>query len=275
MWLAARLECPCGPFGAASRFMIRDFLRICPSPAPVVRSTAVATQAAQTIQQWIEQGLYPAGAMLPSQRELAEQLEVSRTSLREALSTLQGLGLVVSHPGKGMYVAEGGAVSPGGSPAARTWRFADSHSLNDVYQLRFALENFAARLAALVVEPDDLEWLRANLVGLSAAIEAGDLVQAAQLDFEFHTRIVAISGNRAIADVLHNSAEVMKESQRLPFYQRAARRATCDEHAAIIEALASGEPARAQDAMARHIVQAAQRAGVHFPTGLDILPRAY
>ena len=126
---------------------------------------------------------------------------------------------------------------------------------------------FAAGLAALVLAAEDLDFLRANLTALSAAIEAGDLVQAARLDFEFHTRIVVISGNRAIADVLHNSAEVMQESQRLPFYQRAARRATCDEHAAIIEALASGEPARAQDAMARHIVQAAQRAGVHFPTG--------
>lgn len=238
----------------------------------MVRSTAVATQTAQTIQQWIEQGLYPAGALLPSQRELAERLEVSRTSLREALSTLQGLGLVVSQPGKGMYVAEGGPSAAGNPPAARAWRFADSHSINDVYQLRFALERFAARLAALVVEPDDLDFLRANLGSLAAAIEAGDLVQAAQLDFEFHTRIVAISGNRAIADVLHNSAEVMQESQRLPFYQRAARRATCDEHAAIIEALASGEPARAQEAMARHIVQAAQRAGVHFPTGLDGAP---
>ena len=230
----------------------------------MVQSTAVATQAAQTIQQWIAQGLYPAGAMLPSQRELAEQLAVSRTSLREALSTLQGVGLVVSRPGKGMYVVD--APAGPATPAPGGWRFAATHSLTDVYQLRFALETFAAGMAALVVQPDELQALRENLAALRACVDAEDLTQAGQLDYEFHTQIVAISGNRAIAEVLHNSGEVMQESQRLPFYKRGARHATCDEHEAIIAALASGRSAQAEQAMARHIVQAAQRAGVHFPT---------
>ncbi len=61
----------------------------------------------------------------------------------------------------------------------------------------------------------------------------------------------------------------MQESQRLPFYKRGARHATYDEHVAIIEALGNGDPALAQQAMTQHIVQAAQRAGVHFPTGLE------
>jgi GntR family transcriptional repressor for pyruvate dehydrogenase complex len=231
-----------------------------------VLQSAVATQAAHTIQQWIAQGHYPAGAALPSQRELAERLEISRTSLREALSTLQGQGLIVSRPGKGIYVVD---TSIQAAAAPRPWRFAATHSLTDVYQLRFALEQFSARLAAMVIEDDDLKGLRANLDALATAIEAGDLGTAARLDFEFHIQIINISGNRAIAEVLHNSAEVMQESQRLPFYQRAARRATVDEHAAIIDALAARDPAAAQAAMARHIVQAAQRAGVHFPTGLE------
>ncbi|ARU06882.1 GntR family transcriptional regulator [Comamonas serinivorans] len=230
----------------------------------MVSSSAVAAQAAHTIQQWIAQGLYPAGALLPSQRDLAEQLAVSRASLREALSSLQGLGLIISRPGKGMYVAEA-VATPAGAPP---WRFAATHSLTDIYQLRFALENFAARLAAMVIEDSDLHELRSNLQALVAAIEAGDLATAAQLDYAFHTQIIGISGNRAIADVLSNSAELMQESQRLPFYQRAARRATGEEHAAILDALVARDPAAAQAAMARHIVQAAQRAGVHFPTGL-------
>src|SRR5256885_12824785 len=58
----------------------------------------------------------------------------------------------------------------------------------------------------------------------------------------------------------------MQESQPLPYYKRGARHATAEEHAAIIEALSQGRPELAQQAMATHIVQAAQRAGVHFPT---------
>lgn len=227
-------------------------------------STAVAGNAARVIRGWIDGGVYPVGSLLPSQRDLSEQLGISRTSLREALSTLQGLGLVVARPGKGMYVTE----APEAAPAAEAWRFADSHALTDVYQLRYALEGFAARLAALVVQPEDVAALQSNLQAMQHSIERADFVQASRLDFEFHLQIATISGNHAMADVLRGSGEVMQESQRLPFYKRGARHATSQEHAAIIDALAQGRPELAQQAMATHIVQAAQRAGVHFPTGL-------
>ncbi|CAM4376837.1 GntR family transcriptional repressor for pyruvate dehydrogenase complex [Comamonas aquatilis] len=227
-------------------------------------SLAVASHAARVIREWIDDGVYPVGSLLPSQRDLSEQLGISRTSLREALSTLQGLGLVVARPGKGMYVTEAAEAQPSGE----VWRFADSHALNDVYQLRYALEGFAARLAALVMQPEDVAAMQANLHALQQSIERDDFAQASRLDFDFHLQIATISGNHAIADVLRGSGEVMQESQRLPFYRRGARHATCEEHAAIIEALSQGRPELAQQAMATHIVQAAQRAGVHFPTGL-------
>ena len=224
---------------------------------------AVASQAAQLIRGWIEAGTYPVGSLLPSQRELSEQLGISRTSLREALSTLQGLGLVVSRSGKGVYVTQ---PSPE-APASEQWRFGETHALTDIYQLRYALEGFAAMLAALVVQPEDLVQLQDNLQRMQACIEASDFTEANRLDFEFHLQIARISGNHAIADVLRGSGEVMQESQRLPFYRRGARHATCEEHAAIIDGLAQGRSELAQQAMATHIVRAAQRAGVHFPTG--------
>lgn len=233
------------------------------TPAGNPASTAVAGNAARVIREWIEGGVYPVGSLLPSQRDLSEQLGISRTSLREELSTLQGLGLVVARPGKGMYVTEAPEAA-----AADAWRFADSHALTDVYQLRYALEGFVARLAALVVQPEDVQALQANLQAMQQSIERADFVQATRLDFEFHLQIATISGNHAIADVLRGSGEVMQESQRLPFYKRGARHATTEEHAAIIDALSRGHPELAQQAMATHIVQAAQRAGVHFPTGL-------
>lgn len=227
-------------------------------------SLAVASHAARVIREWIDDGVYPVGSLLPSQRDLSEQLGISRTSLREALSTLQGLGLVVARPGKGMYVTEATEAQPSGA----VWRFADSHALNDVYQLRYALEGFASRLAALVIQPEDVSAMQANLQAMQQSIELADFAQASRLDFDFHLQIATISGNHAIADVLRGSGEVMQESQRLPFYRRGARHATCEEHAAIIDALSQGRPELAQQAMAMHIVQAAQRAGVHFPTGL-------
>jgi len=230
-------------------------------------TAAVAEHASQVIRQRIAQGAYPVGSLLPSQRELSEQLGVSRTSLREALSTLQGMGLVMARPGKGVYVTQP-PIPQAAQAEALPWRFATTCALADVYQLRFVLEGFAARLAAVAIQPTDIEWLHGNLAQMEKALHADDLAHAGQLDFAFHLHIATLSGNGALADVLRASSEVMQESQRLPFYRRAARGKTGQEHAAIIEALAQGNPELSQQAMTSHIIQAAQRAGVHFPTDI-------
>jgi GntR family transcriptional repressor for pyruvate dehydrogenase complex len=230
---------------------------------------SVSTHAVNVIQQWIRDGIYPAGTLLPSQRRLAEQLKISRASLREAISTLQGLGIVVAHPGKGVYVAE--EAEPSAPPP---WRFSETHSLIDTYQLRFALEGFTARLAAQAIQPDEIAALRDNAEAMRRAIEEDAYDTATVLDFEFHMGIVKIAGNRIIADILRGSAEVMRESQRLPFYRRGARHATFVEHSAILDALETGRPEAAQRAMQRHITQAAQRAGIHFPNGDSLVESA-
>ncbi|BDB25483.1 GntR family transcriptional regulator [Cupriavidus sp. TA19] len=228
-------------------------------------SSSVANQAVSLIQQWVRDGIFPVGTLLPAQRELAAKVGISRASLREAISTLQGMGVVMARPGKGVYVT---AVSPTAeAQATPPWRFAATHSLIDIYQLRFALEGLTARLAALAISTDEIEELRQNAATMQRAIEADAYDEASQLDYEFHTLIVTVSGNQVIREILRESAEVMRESQRLPYYRRGARNATFTEHSAIIEALAARRPEQAQRAMERHIMLAARRAGVHFPTG--------
>ena len=226
-------------------------------------TATVSTHAAQTIQQSIRDGTYPVGSLLPSQRDLAAQLGISRASLREAISTLQGLRLLNSRPGKGVYVmAESAATAP-----APAWRFAETHSLIDFYQLRYALEGLTARLAAVAIEPAEIDALRANAAAMQRAIEQESFDEASALDFEFHFLIVTVAGNEVIREVLRHSAEMMQESQRLPFYRRGARTATFDEHSAIIDAFAARNPPAAERAMQHHISQAARRTGIHFPTG--------
>ncbi|MFJ4289358.1 FadR/GntR family transcriptional regulator [Cupriavidus sp. NPDC089707] len=228
-------------------------------------SSSVANQAVSLIQQWVRDGIFPVGTLLPAQRELAAKVGISRASLREAISTLQGMGVVMARPGKGVYVT---AVSPAAeAQATPPWRFAATHSLIDIYQLRFALEGLTARLAALAISTDEIEELRQNAAAMQRAIEADAYDEASQLDYEFHTLIVTVSGNQVIREILRESAEVMRESQRLPYYRRGARNATFTEHSGIIEALAARQPEQAQRAMERHIMLAARRAGVHFPTG--------
>lgn len=64
----------------------------------------VTEVATQTIRERIERGEYPVGSALPAQRQLSEELDISRAALREALSTLEALGLLTIRAGKGVYV---------------------------------------------------------------------------------------------------------------------------------------------------------------------------
>jgi GntR family transcriptional regulator, transcriptional repressor for pyruvate dehydrogenase complex len=219
----------------------------------------VTDAATTTIRTRIEQGFYPVGSLLPAQRQLSDELGISRASLREALSTLEALGLVSIRAGKGVYVTRERAL------AGQAWRFADQVSLPDTYQMRYALEGFVARLAALAVGEHDIATLQDNVEALRMALTDGDLDEAARLDFDFHMVIVALAGNSAIETILRGSADIMQESQRLPFYQRELVLSTYHEHAAIVDALKSRDSDRAGRAIEAHIISAAQRAGVYFP----------
>ncbi|HEY4295945.1 MAG TPA: FadR/GntR family transcriptional regulator [Paraburkholderia sp.] len=220
----------------------------------------VTDAAIATIRERIEAGDYPVGSLLPAQRQLSEELAISRASLREALSTLEALGLLVIRPGKGVYVESAQAT------AAQSWRFAEQSSLPDTYQMRFALEGFVTRMAALAVSDADLAWFEENITAMQTALACDELDEAARLDYEFHMRIVSIAGNAAIESILRSSAEIMKESQRMPFYRRELVLSTYTEHRAILDALNARDSAAAGKAIETHIANAAQRAGVHFPT---------
>lgn len=219
----------------------------------------VTETATETIRERIERGEYPVGSALPAQRQLSEELDISRAALREALSTLEALGMLTIRAGKGVYVQSARAE------AGPAWRFAEQSSLPDTYQVRYALEGFAARMAALAMTDEVIDALEENMVQLHEALTEGDLDAAARLDFAFHMRIVAVAGNGAIEAILRSSSEIMKESQRLPFYRRELLQSTYREHRAILDALKARDCEAAGRSIEAHITAAAQRAGVHFP----------
>ncbi|MFC6337162.1 FCD domain-containing protein [Pseudomonas sp. CCM 7891] len=223
---------------------------------------AVPEAALQAIRKLIkEQGFGP-GDALPSQRDLALQLGVSRASLREALSSLSALGVVSVQPGKGVFVQERA------SPALVTtaWPFASQATPLDIFQLRYALEGFAAGLAAVMLGTDELDFLEDNVEAMRRELKAGDFEAAARLDFEFHQHILLASGNQAMVSILSASAEVFLESQKLPFIRPERAMETWQEHRKILRALARRTSSAAQKTMQEHVRNAALRTGITFVT---------
>lgn len=190
------------------------------------------------------------------------QLGVSRASLREALSSLSALGVVSIQPGKGVFVQAPVEIAQGDN--APGWPFAAQASPLDIFQLRYALEGFAAGLAAVTLSTFDLDALEDNVAAMREQLKAGDFEAAAKLDFEFHRRILLASGNQAMLSILTASAEIFLESQKLPFIRAERAMETWQEHRKILRALARRASAAAQKAMQEHVRNAALRTGISF-----------
>ena len=226
-------------------------------------SRAVPEVALQAIRKLItEQGFAP-GDALPSQRDLAVQLGVSRASLREALSSLSALGVISIQPGKGVFV-QSPVDLPRGGDAALSWPFAAQASPLDIFQLRYALEGFAAGLAAVTLSTHELDTLEDNVAAMRNELKAGDFEAAARLDFDFHRRILLASGNQAMLSILTASADIFLESQKLPFIRAERAMETWQEHRKILRALARRSSGAAQKAMQEHVRNAALRTGIAF-----------
>lgn len=223
----------------------------------------VADHAVQRIQAMILEGSLKSGDRLPSQRELCAQLEVSRTSLREALSVLEALGFIDVVPSRGAFVANHTTEE---ELRQRDWQIAARFSSKEVFEFRLIHESFAARHAAMRILDDEIDQLRRSLRSMEEAVKEMDLATAAECDFEFHKLIVEFSGNRFMKEIYLGVRSVLREGMRLPLSIHQRSSAPLFEHRQVIEALASRDPNEAERRMRTHVLQAASRAGVRLAT---------
>jgi GntR family transcriptional repressor for pyruvate dehydrogenase complex len=210
------------------------------------RAARIATQLIELIDL---QRLSP-GDKLPPERQLADLLEVSRPSLREALHILQAQGLVQIKHGQGTYVQE-----PIVAQELRASMMSKTHGLNELFDAREVLEVPASKWAAEKAAKEDIRLLRATLnqIDTITAITPIDYDQLQLLDAKFHLTIVGIAGNRFINQTLNVLQDVMRMSMettlRLPGRSAISR----SEHQAIFEAIEKGDGELASKLTLQHI----------------------
>ena len=214
---------------------------------------------ARRLQQMIRSGELKPGQKLPSQRLLAGQLNVSRPSLREALLTLETLGLVQTLPARGTFV-----LDPASRPASAPWRYDDAHDLRDVFQTRVLIESELCRLAATAMTPPVLSDLNAAAQAFEDAWASGDLVAHVEADLAFHLGIAAACPNRMLTNLYRTVQQLLTETQRhpIPNTNPDRMRQSIAEHWGIVEALERGDGAAAAERMRDHVRNTAQAAGV-------------
>ena len=156
-------------------------------PFKRIESEKLSKSVVRQVEQLILRGILRPGERLPSERELAEKLAVSRPSLREALSGLQEAGLLTSRAGAGIFVAEvlGSALAP----ALMRLFATHDEAVYDYLAFRKDLEGIAAERAARVGSDTDLKVIDAIYAKMEAAQSKRSSEEEARLDAQFHMSI--------------------------------------------------------------------------------------
>jgi GntR family transcriptional repressor for pyruvate dehydrogenase complex len=216
------------------------------------------SRVAEQVERFITgNGLSP-GDRLPGERELCQLLGVSRTSVREALRSLQTRGIVVVRHGKGAFVAQPGE----GDSALRQLALLREIGMDELFAMREVLEVPAAGWAAVAATEEQLRLLEQTFEQLEQAVLGRRPPRALQeLDARLHLRIAEYASNRFLAMTQGALQEMLARSMEttLAIPGRPAR--SVREHAEIIQALAARDPQRARAAARRHI-RSAHRAAI-------------
>ena len=215
-----------------------------------IKDRRLYQRIAQEVEQLILAGTFKPGDRLPAERALAQSLDVSRSSLREALSELERCRVLEIRIGSGAYVRR--------RPAARGVRTGSEISPFDLLRARRVVEAETAALAARHATLTQLRSLAAAFEQLAQDMRADRT--PSQADRDFHVAIAHASGNAALALLVER---LWQESQR-PLGQRMEalyvtrdrKRDNIEEHRAIVEAIESGDAPGARRAMRRHLLNA-------------------
>lgn len=208
-----------------------------------VQRTRLYEEVVAQLAELIRQGELRPADRLPPERELAEQLRVSRAVVREALRVMEQRGLVVSRPGTGTFIA--------GGSAERLAQALTHLALEDVFELRMLLEPSIAALAAERATAEDIVRLEAALDDQERLVHLEQ--SAAGADAAFHAGLAEATHNRALlrlgAVLVEELAASRDESLQPP--QRA--RLSLLSHRRVLAAVKAGAPAEARRAMEEHI----------------------
>lgn len=215
----------------------------------------VADAVVSQIEQLIVSGVLKSGQKLPSERELAELMDVSRPKVRDAIKVLEDRGLLKVRHGDGTFVSSltGAALAP-----AMVQLFArHPQAFGDYLEFRREVESFAAFLAAQRATASDRQIIENIFAEMEAVHRDADPSKEAEIDVRLHTAIVDAAHNSMLTQMMASIYDLMT---RGVFYNRDflygrddARELLLEQHRAIASAVLDRAPERAAEAAEAHM----------------------
>jgi DNA-binding GntR family transcriptional regulator len=201
-----------------------------------LKNGLLAGRVAETIRRAIFSSHFQPGAQL-LEAHLARELQVSQTTVREALVQLDQIGLVVRVPNKGSFVTN-----------------LSESELRDRLAIRWLLEGLAWVEASKRMTPEDYEELEGILENeLAVAVREDDFPRAADVELEFHAAIWRRSGNPTLAETLsHLTPPLFVHATRQRRDMGVSNANSCERHRGILDALHTQDPVRIQEELSKH-----------------------
>lgn len=183
------------------------------------------------------------GHLKPGERlmevQLAEELGVSRTPVREAIRKLELEGFLVMVPRKGAYVA---GIS--------------LKDIADVFEIRASMESLAAGLAAERITEEELEKLERILVSVAESADQNDLDGIVNTDTDFHDIIYRASRNERLIQIISNLREQIQRFRATSLTFPGRMKVAVEEHRKLVEAISERNVALAQALAQEHVENA-------------------
>ena len=231
-------------------------------PLEAVEARRLYRQVADQLRALIDSGEYGLGSKLPTERDLAEQLKVSRPTVREALIALEVEGRVRIRVGSGIYVSE---------PAVLAQPLLASAEIEGPFELlraREFIEGAIAEQAARVASPEDIARIDASVEAMATVQHPGEASMIH--DRAFHVAVAGCLDNAVLVRVVGELFD-----QRLnPYFAKLAHyfenpqswSAALAEHRAIRDAIAARDPEAARVTMRKHLARSQERFAQNFGT---------
>lgn len=194
---------------------------------------------------------YKPGEMLPSERKMCEAFGVSRVCIREALASLEAMGMISIQHGRGAFVRAsiGDQFAPFGV-------YVDLHreELIDLLKIRGALDGLAAEGASTRMDENELMEIQLRHKEFVDAVAQGASAEnLVMLDINFHRSIAAAAGSFFLPGILKDLNEILEES-RLVFFKRQGRpQVSVKQHQLIVDAVIAHDPKKAHRAAVDHV----------------------
>ncbi|AZQ68576.1 FCD domain-containing protein [Silicimonas algicola] len=224
-------------------------------PFEKVQPEKLSQSVVRQIELLILRGVLRPGERLPSERDLAERLGVSRPSLREAVAELEEAGLLCARANAGIFVSD--ALSQSFSPALVRLFGSHDEAVFDYIDFRRDMEGLAAERAARLGSDTDLAVVESVFQRMEMAHGKRNPADEARLDADFHLAIVEASHNVVMLHMMRSMYDLLREgvfyNRQIMFRQRATRAMLLDQHREINTALQARDPAGARAAVEAHM----------------------